>query len=149
MMKPGGTEGGEKAFVFGLGLILVGLGLYLFLDSVRVTSAPFGWISAGMGRGLGETTSMGVIFIPFLAGVTVLFFDAEKRWAWVIAGLGLAVVCIEILSRIRFVLDMKTTHLLLVLGTVAAGAGLLARSYLLGSSGKDDAERSSKIGKNS
>ena len=28
---------------------------------------------------------------------------------------------------------MKTTHLLLVLGMVAAGAGLLARSYVVGS----------------
>ena len=76
---------------------------------------------------------MGLIFVPFLAGVMVLFFDAEKKWAWWLAGLGLAIICIEILSRVRFVLNMKTTHLLLVLGMVAAGAGLLARSYVIGS----------------
>ena len=80
-----------------------------------------------------ETTSMGIVFVPFLAGVMVLFFDSGKKWAWWLAGLGLALICIEILSRIRFVLNMKTTHLLLVLGMVAAGAGLLARSYVVGS----------------
>jgi len=78
-----------------------------------------------------ETTSMGIIFVPFLAGVTILFFDAEKRWAWWLTGLGLALIAIEILSRVRFVMEIKTTHLLLVLGMVAAGAGLLLRSYLI------------------
>lgn len=80
-----------------------------------------------------ETTSMGIIFVPFLAGVMVLFYDSEKKWAWWLAGLGLAVICVEILSRVRFILSMKTTSLLLVLGMVAAGAGLLARSYMVGS----------------
>ncbi len=136
-MKPGGTEGGEKAFIAGLGLLLFGLGLYLFLDSVKVTSAPYGWISdrmgGGGGRGMGETTSMGIIFVPFLAGIVILFFDAEKKWAWWLTGLGLAVIAIEILSRIRFILEMKTTHLLLVLGMIAAGAGLILRSYVIAS----------------
>ncbi len=120
----------------GAGLVLFALGLYLFLDSVQVTSAPFGLVSRGMGRGGGrmwETTSMGVIFVPFLAGVLVLFYDASKRWGWWLGGLGLAVICVEILSRVRFVLNMKTTSLLLLLGMVAAGAGLLARSYMVGS----------------
>ncbi|MDF1714713.1 MAG: hypothetical protein P1U90_20950 [Akkermansiaceae bacterium] len=135
-MKPGGSEGGEQTFVAGAGLVLFALGLYLFLDSVQVTSAPFGMVSRGMGRGGGdmwETTSMGILFVPFLAGVLVLFYDASKRWGWWLGGLGLAVICVEILSRVRFVLNMKTTSLLLVLGMVAAGAGLLARSYMVGS----------------
>ncbi len=135
-MKPGGSDGGEQAFVTGAGLILFALGLYLFLDSVQVTSAPYGLLSRRMGRGgdgMMETTSMGIIFVPFLLGVVVLFYDAQKKWAWWLSGLGLAVICVEILSRVRFVLNMKTTSLLLVLGMVAAGAGLLARSYLVGS----------------
>ena len=37
-MKPGGSEGGEGAFVLGAGLVLCALGIYLFFDSVRVTS---------------------------------------------------------------------------------------------------------------
>ncbi len=140
-MKPGGSDGGEHAFITGAGLILFALGLYLFLDSVKVMSAPYGLISSRMGRGAGgfmETTSMGIIFVPFLAGVMILFYDAEKKWAWWLSGLGLAVICVEILSRVRFVLNMKTTSLLLVLGMVAAGAGLLARSYVLGSRKADE-----------
>lgn len=141
-MKPGGSDGGEHAFVTGAGLVLFALGLYLFLDSVQVTSAPFGAISGRLGgrggRGMWETTSMGIIFVPFLAGIVVLFYDSAKKWAWWLAGIGLAVICIEILSRVRFVLNMKTTSLLLVLGMVAAGAGLLARSYMIGSRPEDN-----------
>lgn len=139
-MKPGGSDGGERAFLAGAGFVLFSLGLYLFLDSVRVISAPYGLISSRMlgGGGLGETTSMGVIFVPFLAGVMILFYDAQKSWAWWLSGLGLAVICVEILSRVRFALNMKTTSLLLVLGMVAAGAGLLTRSYMVGSGRSDE-----------
>ena len=79
--------------------------------------------------GMGGTTSMGILFIPFLTGAGILFYDATKKWAWGLAGTGLALIVIEILSRIRFVLNMKTTHLLLILLMIAAGAGCLARAY--------------------
>ena len=44
-MKPGGTEGGQAAFKAGVGLLLAGLALYLFFDSVYVTTGGGGWIS--------------------------------------------------------------------------------------------------------
>ncbi|MFK7910739.1 MAG: hypothetical protein AB8F34_09050 [Akkermansiaceae bacterium] len=133
-MKPGGTEGGTSSFLMGGGLVLMALGMYLFLDSVRVTSGQYGWMSGMIGRGRQgmETTSMGIVFVPFLIGVGVLFFDAAKKWAWWLAGLGLVVITIEILSRIRFLLDMKTTHLLMILVMVAAGAGMALRAFAAG-----------------
>ncbi len=137
-MKPGGEEGGEGLF-FG-GVALLGLGIYLFFDSVHVATAPFGWISSRFGGG--GTTSMGLIFIPFMIAVGILFFDAKKRWAWWLAGLGLAIIAVEIMSRVRFVLDMKTTHMLMLLAMIAAGAGLLARSYLIHSRSDQGEERS-------
>jgi len=139
-MKPGGNDGGSTAFVTGMGLILVALGMYLFLDSVRVTSASHGLVSGRMSRGgsgLWETTSMGIIFVPFLIGIGVLFFDADRNWAWWVAGIGLAIIVIEILSRVRFEMTIKTTHLLLLLGMVAGGAGLLTKSYFSGKIGKN------------
>ncbi|BDS05827.1 hypothetical protein NT6N_08670 [Oceaniferula spumae] len=142
-MKPGGSEGGSGIFLLGGGLVLMALGMYLFLDSVRVQSGHFGWVSGMVGRGRHgmETTSMGIVFIPFLLGVGVLFFDAGKKWAWWLTGLGLAVIAIEILSRIRFVLDMKTTHLLMILCMVAAGAGMALRAVVKGSKGENQQEK--------
>lgn len=136
-MKPGGTDGGTGYFLMGGGLVLMALGMYLLLDSVRVTSGHYGWVSGMVGRGRQgmETTSMGIVFVPFIVGVGVLFFDAARKWAWWLAGLGLAVIAIEILSRIRFVLDMKTTHLLMILAMVAAGAGMALRAFAAGRKG--------------
>ena len=72
---------------------------------------------------------MGIIFVPFIIGAAVLFYDATKKWAWWLAGGGLAIIIVEILSRIRFQLNMKTTSLLLIFLMISAGAGCLAKAY--------------------
>ncbi len=129
-MKPGGTDGGTKLF-FG-GIILLIIGLYLFLDSVQVTSGQYGLFSGmiGGGRQGFETGSMGIVFVPFIIGVGGLFYSARSRWAWLLSGAGLVIIIVEILSRIRFVMHIKTSHLMIMLVMMAAGAGLMARGLL-------------------
>lgn len=72
---------------------------------------------------------MGIIFVPFFLGVLALFYDSKQSWAWWLMWLGLAVIAVEILSRIRFVMDTKTTHLLGMFVLFAAGSALMIRSY--------------------
>ena len=141
MIKPGGKDGGEGLFLGGLALMIAGL--YFFLDSVKVSSGQFGAISGMIGRGRQgmETTSMGIVFVPFLIGVGVLFYDSAKRWAWWLSGLGLVLIVIEMMSRIRFVMEIKTSTLLLMFILIAAGAGLVARALIL----NRKAERDSKL----
>ena len=130
MRGSGGTEGG--AGMFATGLVLAAAGVYLFFDSVMVTTGGLGWVSGMMHRGGGgfwETTSMGIIFVPFFIGVIALFYNARLLWAWILTALGLVVIAVEIISRIRFRLDAKTTHLLLIIVLFAAGLGLILRSY--------------------
>lgn len=129
MKGSGGTAGGVPTFMIGLGLFI--LATYLFFDSVIATSSGglfTGWLGGHRG-GLWETTSMGLLFVPFFLGVMFLFVDAKQKWAWWLVYGGLAILAIEILSRIRFVLQMKTTHLLGLMVLFAAGAGLMIRSY--------------------
>jgi hypothetical protein len=127
----GGTEGGIGRFT--IGLVLAGVAVYLFFDSVRVSTAPYGWISGlmhgGRGHGLWETTSMGIVFVPFFVGVIALFYDAKMKWAWWLTYLGVAILAVEIFSRIRFLLESKLTHLLMMIVLFAAGVGLMLRSY--------------------
>jgi hypothetical protein len=131
MKGPGGTEGGVGKFA--IGFALAALAVYLLLDSVHV-QAGYGWVSGlfrgGQGQpGAWQTTSTAIVFVPFVVGILALFYDASQRWAWYLTLGGLAVVAVEILSRIRFVFDIKTTHLLGILALFAAGAGLMLRSY--------------------
>lgn len=132
----GGTDGGVGMFF--LGLVLSGVSLWLFLDSVQVGTQGNGWftnailrLTHGPGQAGGgfQTTSMGIIFVPFFIGVFTLFYDARLRWAWWLTGVGVAIVVLEILSRIQFMMSMKTSHLLLMIATFAAGAALMMRSY--------------------
>ncbi len=131
MQGSGGTQGGVGTFT--VGLVLAALGTYLFFDSVKVTTAPTGLLSGLMGGGhrggLWETTSMGILFVPFFIGVIALFYDATKRWAWGLTTLGLVVLAIEIFSRIHFLMTAKTTHFLGMIVLFGAGVGLMLRSY--------------------
>lgn len=76
----------------------------------------------------GGTGSMGVLFAPLLVGIGALFYNAKSMWGWVVFGLGLALIVIEILSKVRFFYDLKLSHFLLMLGGFAAGIGLTLRS---------------------
>jgi hypothetical protein len=133
MRGAGGTEGGIVLFFIGLGLAT--LGLYFFFDSVYVTTAQ-GLFSRMLGGGRGhgghgitQTTSMGILFVPFLIGVIALFYDASRKWAWWILYLGIAIIAIEVLSHLRFDFRSKLTHLLLMMILFGGGVGLMLRSY--------------------
>ena len=130
-MKPGGQEGGEGYFLGGVALIIAGL--YFFMDSVYVTTGQYGALSGmiGSGRKGMETTSMGIVFLPFLLGVGVLFYDSTKKLGWWLAGLGLVMLVIEMVSRIHFRMEIKSSTFLLMFGLIAAGAGLTTRGLLL------------------
>jgi hypothetical protein len=132
MLTPGGTDGGGGKFL--LGLLLAAVSLYFFFDSVYVSTQGGGLISGAMrggggGGGLGATTSMGIVFLPFFIGVVTLFYDAKLRWGWLLTWIGLAIIVIEILSRIKFLIQIKSSHLIIMFVTFAAGAGLMLQSY--------------------
>ncbi len=130
MRGSGGTPGGISEFA--IGFVLAGLAVYLFLDSV-VVSTGVGLIAGGVqgmfGGVIGDTASSGLVFLPFFIGVTALFYDARPRWSWTTVCLGIAIIIVEILSRIRFLIAMKVSHLLGIIVLLAAGTGLMLRSY--------------------
>lgn len=130
MRGSGGTPGGLSEF--SIGFVLAGLAVYLFLDSVTVSTGIgvfAGGINGMLGGMIGSTASSGLIFLPFFIGVTALFYNANQRWGWTTMYLGIAVIVVEILSQIRFLVQMKVSHLLGVIVLLAAGTGLMLRSY--------------------
>ena len=134
----GGTNGGVGMFF--LGFALAGIALYFFFDSVRVNTGQYGFLtgamggrgggrSGGGGGGLHQTTSMGILFLPFLISTVALFVDSKMKWAWGLLWISIGILVIEILSRIRFEMMTKVSHLLLMFVVFAAGAGMMIRSY--------------------
>ncbi|MDC0275542.1 hypothetical protein OAL00_01255 [Verrucomicrobiales bacterium] len=149
-LKPGGREGGEIIFL--IGLVLACLGLWFFFDSVIMRSdSQGGMISNAMrGRGGGggggqggrmsNTTSMGIIFVPLFIGIVALFFDVRKTWAWGVTIIGLAILVIEIVSRLRFDFAGKTSSGILMLVMIAGGFGMMLRGYIADKNKKAQAE---------
>lgn len=134
-LDPGGRPGGEIKFL--IGLVLAGIGLWLFFDSVRFTSGHLGLISGaiggrggGRGGGMGETTSMGIILVPLFIGIVALFFDVKQTWAWVVTIIGFLILGIEIVSRLRPHFVVKASHAILMLIMIAGGFGFMLRGYL-------------------
>ena len=130
MRGSGGTEGGLGMFLFGIALCVAAL--YFFLDSVQVTTGGVGWVGGALRRSMGgggSTTSMGLIFVPFFLGVVLLFYNSKMMVGWVLMIIGLAIIIVEILSRIVFRMNMKTTHLLLLFIMMAAGLGMILKSF--------------------
>ena len=132
MRGSGGTDGGLGQFA--IGFLLAGVAVYLFFDSVRVVTEGAGMVSGmlrgrGGGHGMGQTTSMGILFVPFFLGGFSLFVNSRQKWAWALTYLGLGVIAVEILSRIRFYINTNLTHLLLMIILFAAGCAFMFRSY--------------------
>jgi len=127
----GGTPGGT--WLFFTGLVLAAAGLWFFLSNVHVMTNPFGMVSGLFSRGMfggGQPAmSTGIVFAPIFLGLVLLFYDARWKSGWALFYVGLAIIVIEILSRIEFHMDMRTSNLLLMLGMVAAGIGMMLRSF--------------------
>lgn len=142
-LNPGGRPGGEVKFLIGAALSAVGV--WLFFDSVRFTTgqmgAVSGAISGGRGGGLMETTSMGIVLVPLFIGIIVLFFDVRKTWGWVLVGLGVIILGVEVVSRFRPVMAIKGTHLFLLIIMMAGGLGLMLRGYLDDRRGKPNSQQ--------
>jgi hypothetical protein len=127
----GGTPGGT--WLFFTGLVLSAAGLWFFLNNVHVVTQPLGLLSGVFSRGAFgggmPAMSTGVVFVPIFMGLVLLFYDARMKWGWALFYVGLALIVIEILSRITFMMEIKTSSLLLMLGMIAAGIGMMLRSF--------------------
>lgn len=114
----GGTPGGVGQFVFGLGLVIAGG--YLFLRHVTVTSAL--WTLYGY-------NAFGLSLIPLLLGIGVLFFDGRSVIGWILTFGGVVIMLAGIIANLQIYFNPTSlTDTLIMLGMLAAGIGLVARS---------------------
>ncbi len=118
--KPGagGTPGGVGQFF--LGVLLAGIGTYLVLNQVQVTSA---W-----GHLWGYNT-FGLSIVPMLIGVGMLFYNGKSKVGWVLTILGFGIILAGILMNMDIYFRPTSLYnTLFMLAMLAAGLGLIARS---------------------
>jgi len=115
---PGGTPGGVGQFVFGLGMVIAGG--YLFLGRVTVMSGY--WTLWGY-------NAFGLSLIPLLLGIGLLFFDGRSVFGWILTFGGVIVIITGIIANLNIYFSPTSlTDTMIMLGLLAAGIGLVARS---------------------
>jgi hypothetical protein len=118
MRGAGGTAGGLGTFLIGLAMLVVGG--YLLLTRVTVGSGA--WLLWGY-------NAFGLSLLPLLAGIAWLFYDGRSIGGWVLTGLGALVILAGILANLHiFFAPTSLFDTLVMLGLLAAGLGMIARS---------------------
>jgi len=114
----GGTPGGMGQFF--AGFIMAGVGAYLLLNQVQVTTSW--WHFWG-------TNTFGLSLLPMLIGIGILFFNGKSVAGWILALLGFAIIIAGILMNMDIYFRQTSLYnTLVMLVLLAGGFGLIVRS---------------------
>ena len=119
MKGAGGTSGGIGQFF--LGLIMMCGGFYLLLNGI-VVSSSFGLATRLFGIG-------GLVLVPLIIGVGIIFYNARSALGWLLAAGSLAAMIFGVIASLSLNLRTMTAFELIgILVLAFGGLGLFLRS---------------------
>lgn len=125
----GGSDGGTGGFLIGL-IMMIGGG-YLLLDGI-VVRPNFGLGARAFGIG-GVSITGGMILIPFMFGVGIIFYNSKNWIGWLLAGGSLVALVFGVIANMTLQLDRMTAfELITILVLTVGGIGLFLRSLRAG-----------------
>jgi hypothetical protein len=129
MRGAGGTSGGIGEFW--LGIIMMCGGFYMLFNAITVTS-HFGMSMSLYGMSLfGSTYSIttGMVMIPFMFGIGMVFYNAKNILAWVLTIGSIVALIFGVIMSINFNFRTMTAFdLIVILVLSMGGTGLFLRS---------------------
>ncbi len=113
--------------MFFIGLILLGAGLFWLFQ--RTSVATVGIFSGGLLFG-NIMIPTGIVLLPLILGIILLFFLEDKRIiGWIVTVIGLIIVILSILMSVRISFERTSLfEFICMFGFIAAGTGLLLRT---------------------
>lgn len=125
MNGAGGTSGGVGKFL--LGLVMMCGGFYLLLNGI-VVSSSFGLGTRLFGSG-GMGLTGGMILIPMIIGICMVFYNARSYLGWLIAIASFGALVFGVISSVTLNLRTMTAFELIAILTLAfGGLGLFLNS---------------------
>lgn len=117
----------NELLMFFIGLILLGAGLFWLFQ--RTSVATVGIFTGGLLFG-NITIPTGIVLLPLIIGIILLFFMERKRViAWIVTSLGTAIVVLSILMSVRITFERTSLfEFICIFIFIAAGTGLLLRT---------------------
>jgi len=114
----GGTHGGVRTFLAGAAMVIAGG--YLLMTRVSVVSG--GWMFYGY-------NAFGLSLVPLLIGIGLLFYNGRSLGGWALTFAGAIIIFAGIISHLQIYFQRTSLFdTLLMLGLLAGGIGLVARS---------------------
>jgi len=121
----GGTNGGEGSFL--LGLVMMCGGGYLLLRSI-IVRPNFGLGNSVYSFG-GFSVTSGMVLIPFIFGVGMIFYNSRNWIGWLLAGGSLVALVFGVIANLNLEFArMSAFDLLVILVLFVGGIGLFLRS---------------------
>ncbi|MBF9034849.1 hypothetical protein HKCCE2091_11415 [Rhodobacterales bacterium HKCCE2091] len=125
MRGAGGTDGGIVPFI--IGFVMICAGGYMLLNGI-IIRPTFGFGTRMFGIG-GVPVTSGMIFVPFIFGVGLIFYNARNPVGWLLAvGAVIALVFGVIASTQLQLARMTAFELIVILVLLVGGLGLFLRS---------------------
>ncbi|SEW40662.1 hypothetical protein SAMN04488515_2730 [Cognatiyoonia koreensis] len=121
----GGTDGGTGTFL--VGLVMMIAGGYLLLNGIIVRPRfGLGMVAFTLG---GFPVTSGMVLIPFMFGVGMIFYNARNWLGWLLALGSVAALVFGVIANINLQLAaMSAFDLLVILTLFVGGLGLFLRS---------------------
>ena len=140
-------------FTFLLGAVLLSMGAFLFFNQIMVSSEPMGlglrfgqgfvrsWGGGfGIPQGLGD--SFGLVLIPLVIGVCLLFALRNQRWGWFLVLASVAALAVGVLQTLIMRFQPTTLwNVLTMMALIGSGGGLMFRSLRSYDDGKERKDR--------
>lgn len=125
--------------VFLGGLVMLAVGLFWFTNSVTVTS---GFFSRGIYVGNMNIKS-GMIIVPFIVGIVLLFINFDSIVAKLVTGLGMLIIIAGIIMSTDLHLQTMPLYAWLVMLVFIFGGAALVLKVLLGPVDKNKKDKES------
>lgn len=129
MKGAGGTSGGIGQFFMGLAMMCGGF--YMLLNAISVNSYfgmhnnVFGFSMFGNSMGV----TGGMIMIPMILGIVMIFYNGKSWLGWLLAVGSLAAMIFGVIASIHFQLrSMSAFELIVIVVLAFGGLGLFLRS---------------------
>lgn len=103
----------------------MGAGVFLFCNMVTVSTVWYNWGFLSFGR---YNFTNGLVSVPLIIGLIMLFFNPKSAVPKVIIALGAIFLILTVIMSIQFRFEKTSLfNYILTIGMMAAGAGLVLR----------------------
>ena len=137
----GGTEGGIGRFF--IGFIMLVTGGYLFFDSIQVNSSFRSGFGYALATIAGFRITSGMVLMPFIFGIGMIFYNAKNILGWALAIGSLAMLGFGVITSLHFSFARMSAFTLISIFVLFFGGMGLFLSSLREFKEKESAEEES------